>query len=557
MPLIPDPASPLPTLDTGSQRPRGSGKPGDLGTPASLDGKLLFRKLVAICLICATGAVVAAGMFVNYGLEQERQKSPLLYKVLVAACVTPLLYLIDLLVLQWQFRPLATFFRACETGQPSAEVTRRALVRALHFPLLTALRVLCFHGPAALAGLAAMKLWVGSTFFGMTYQTDDLVQWSFLFVIVSAHAMIEYFIVQQVFRAALPSIWAVHGVATMSEADLGRSFGIRAKLLLSSVLITVIPQAVLGFTAALKAGELLEQLGVDRGHLRPLIVWLCSLTAFTTVVTVSIATLLTRDLGQLIERLLKGFRDVESGRLDARLEILSTDEFARLYEGFNRMTAGLQERSRLHDAFGKYLSPVLAEQVMRQGLQLGGASVHATILFSDIRGFTNLSDRLKAQEIVSLLNRYFAAVCPTIEHHGGWINKFGGDSILAVFGAPLAQADHAPRAVSAALSMRAALAGFNAEQERQGAQPLRIGIGLHSGWLVVGNMGSPDRMEYTVIGDAVNIASRLQSLTKNLGVDILISAEVYQAVGTEVVVREMPAAEVQGKSMPLRIYALE
>jgi adenylate cyclase len=105
--------------------------------------------------------------------------------------------------------------------------------------------------------------------------------------------------------------------------------------------------------------------------------------------------------------------------------------------------------------------------------------------------------------------------------------------------------------------MRSALAEFNAEQVARGDQPFRIGVGLHSDWLFAGNMGSPNRMEYTVIGDAVNIASRLQSHTKSLGVDILISAEVYQAIGSEVVVREMPSAEVQGKSLPLRVYALQ
>jgi adenylate cyclase len=270
----------------------------------------------------------------------------------------------------------------------------------------------------------------------------------------------------------------------------------------------------------------------------------------------SIAFMLARHIGQLTEDLRRAMDQVEAGNFETRLEIVSVDEFAQMYRGFNHMVAGLEERQRLHEALERYISPLLAEQIRKGGLQLGGIGVHATVLFSDIRGFTNLSEQLKAQEIVELLNRYFSAVGPAITRHGGWINKFGGDSLLAVFGVPVAQLDHAQKAVTAALDMRSALAAFNADQEKAGGPVLRIGVGLHSGWLVAGNMGSPERMEYTVIGDAVNTASRLQSLTKTLGVDILISAEVYQATGKEVVAREMPPAEVQGKSTPLRIYAL-
>jgi class 3 adenylate cyclase len=117
---------------------------------------------------------------------------------------------------------------------------------------------------------------------------------------------------------------------------------------------------------------------------------------------------------------------------------MSSDEFAELYRGFNRMAAGLQQRERLQEALELYRNRVLAEQILAGGLDLGGASVHATVLFADIRAFTSLSEKLKAQEIVGLLNRYFAAVAPAIARHGGWINKFGGDSILAVFGVPVA-----------------------------------------------------------------------------------------------------------------------
>jgi adenylate cyclase len=249
--------------------------------------------------------------------------------------------------------------------------------------------------------------------------------------------------------------------------------------------------------------------------------------------------------------MVQAMRRVENEELDAHLEVTTTDEFAGLCEGFNRMTGGLQERERLRHAFGCYVAPELAEEVMCHGVRLGGETVSASVLFTDIRGFTALSERMTPAAVVSLLNRYFAMVEPAIRTEGGWINKFGGDSLLAVFGAPVPQADHTRRAV------RAALSEFNARQREAGEPTLRIGVGIDCGEMVAGSVGSPERMEYTVIGDVVNVASRIEALNKKWGTDVLISAEAYAAVGSDVSVRAMPLTEVQGKSEPIQVYALE
>ncbi len=160
-------------------------------------------------------------------------------------------------------------------------------------------------------------------------------------------------------------------------------------------------------------------------------------------------------------------------------------------------------------------------------------------------------------EIVSLLNRYFAAVEPAIHAEGGWINKFGGDSLLAIFGAPVPQTDHAQRAVRTARGIRAALSEFNERQREAGEPTLRIGVGIHCGEMVAGSIGCPRHMEYTVIGDVVNVASRIDALNKKWGTDALISAEAYAAIGVEVSVKAMPLVEVPGRAEPLQVYALE
>jgi adenylate cyclase len=265
---------------------------------------------------------------------------------------------------------------------------------------------------------------------------------------------------------------------------------------------------------------------------------------------------MAREIACSVDEMVRAMQQVEGEDLDARLAVTTTDEFAALYEGFNRMTGGLRERERLRDAFCRYVAPELAEEVMRRGVRLGGETVSASVLFADIRGFTALSERLTPTEVVSLLNGYFAAVEPAIRAEGGWIDKFGGDSLLAVFGAPAPQADHVRRAVRAALGIRAALSEFNGRQREAGGPTLRIGVGVDCGEMVAGSVGSPERMEYTVIGDVVNVASRIESLNKKWGTDILISAGAYAVTRADVPARAMPLAEVPGKSEPIQVYML-
>jgi adenylate cyclase len=267
--------------------------------------------------------------------------------------------------------------------------------------------------------------------------------------------------------------------------------------------------------------------------------------------------MLSRDLVSSAAELVDAMRQVERGDVHAELVISSTDEFADAYRGFNRMTKGLVERERLRDAFGRYVAPELAEQVMKHGVSMGGTLVRASVIFIDIRGFTTISERLEPALVVSLLNRYFAAVAPPIHDQGGFINKFGGDSLLAVFGAPVPTEDHELRAVRAAIGVREALAVFNVTEEAEGRVPLRIGTGIHAGEMIAGSVGSPDRMEYTVIGDVVNVAARLQALTKDLGVDVLFSRDVHEKVQAFVPARRLPPVPIRGKADPLDVYALD
>ena len=230
------------------------------------------------------------------------------------------------------------------------------------------------------------------------------------------------------------------------------------------------------------------------------------------------------------------------------------DELEDLAVGFNTMVDGLQERDKLRTTFGKYMTEAVVEHLMAGKVQLGGEVLTATILFSDIRSFATISEKMDAKSLVALLNEYFTEMVDEVIKEDGVVDKYIGDAIMAVFGAPVPKPDTAIHAVRAAIGMRQALASLNEKLVARGMQPIATGIGIHTGQLVAGNIGSEKRMEYTVIGDAVNLASRLESATKELGVAVLISQDTYDLVKDHFKVRPVKEITVKGREQPVMTY---
>lgn len=214
---------------------------------------------------------------------------------------------------------------------------------------------------------------------------------------------------------------------------------------------------------------------------------------------------------------------------------------------------------RLKNAFGTYVSPEVVEQISRDSssLHLGGERKELTVLFSDIRGFTSYSEKMQPEQIVAVLNDYLSRMSAAIFKHKGTIDKFIGDAIMAIFGAPIPQADHATRACKVALDMVRELKVFNDEQIKNGGAPLSIGIGINTGDMTVGNIGSEKRFDYTVIGDSVNLGSRLEGLTKMFGVNIIVSEFTYEKSDRSVLVfRELASVIVKGRDNAVNVYEL-
>jgi adenylate cyclase len=270
--------------------------------------------------------------------------------------------------------------------------------------------------------------------------------------------------------------------------------------------------------------------------------------------------LITILMGRSFKEPLAEMRDVAisigKGNFQNRIEVTSTDDLGVLGETLNRMSIELQEKEVIKDTFGKMVEPEVRDYLLSKKLQLGGEKCNITVLFSDIRGFTSLSEKLPPEEVLTLLNLYFDRMGICIRNEKGLVNKFIGDAILAIFGAPIPTLDHSQRAIQCALQMRKELELLNKENHKRGTPELQIGIGIHTGEVLAGNVGNQNRMEYTVIGDTVNIASRLEGLCKEYKKDLILSESTVQGNESRFKFEYLDKTIVKGKTIPIPIYTI-
>ncbi len=235
------------------------------------------------------------------------------------------------------------------------------------------------------------------------------------------------------------------------------------------------------------------------------------------------------------------------------IALVVTYLFVLMYRVFSE-----ERRSRqIKGMFSRYVSPKVVDELIKNpsaAMKLGGNKQEVTLLFSDIRGFTSLSEQLAPEEVVELLNEYFQAMTDVIFKHDGTVDKFIGDAIMAIFGAPVRHEDDPMRAVRTGVAMLEELKVLRAKWEAHGRKTFDIGIGINTGDAIVGNMGSIQAMGYTVIGDTVNLASRLESANKELGTRLLISESTYQHVKRQVEVKEYTGLKVKGKAQAMSVY---
>lgn len=247
---------------------------------------------------------------------------------------------------------------------------------------------------------------------------------------------------------------------------------------------------------------------------------------------------------------------IQTGDYNIEIQVRSTDEVGILGEAINDMAKGLKEKEIMKDTFGKIVDPAVRDYLLDGNVKLGGELKEVTVLFCDIRGFTSLSEKLAPTEIVMILNRYFEKMSNCITEEKGLVNKYIGDAVMAIFGTPIKIENHAKSAVNAALKMRRAKDKLNIELQKESLPLIQNGIGIHSGIVLAGNIGSTSRMEYTVIGDTVNLSSRIEGLCKEFKKDIIISESTLSKLDDNYVYTFLDEVHVKGKSKPVKIYGM-
>ena len=281
---------------------------------------------------------------------------------------------------------------------------------------------------------------------------------------------------------------------------------------------------------------------------------------YLLIVVLNLAVLIVyffaRGITLPIRKLVEAVREVERGNYHFDLINKTRDELGLLTHSFQSMTRGLQERENLRESFGKFVNKDIAEMSLTGQLKLGGERKECAIFFSDIRGFTSMSEKTDPAEVVDFLNEYFSAMVACVNETNGSVDKFIGDALMAVWGALRKVENPSYNAVLAALKMRTALIEFNRTRKSLRKPEVHIGCGINRGPVIAGQIGSDQKVEYTVIGDAVNLASRTESLCKTYVADILITENVYHDVKELVHVEKMERLRVKGKTQAITIYAV-
>jgi adenylate cyclase len=371
------------------------------------------------------------------------------------------------------------------------------------------------------------------------------LRWYSFFIIAAAGtAVIAYLLIARYFTMEV----VVRPVLEPVAAELPPDFRIEHPGLSLQWRLLAVAPVINVITGVVVAGLSTHGRHVTLGDLG--ISWLIAIAVSFTISS-WLVVLVGRSLATSISDLQRATEAVAAGDLQARVPVVTTDETGRLAQSFNSMIEGLDEGQRLRQAFGAYVDPGLAERVLAEGAELGGEEREVSVLFLDVRGFTAFAERASPHEVMAQLNDLWELAVPILLHHGGHANKFIGDGLLGVFGAPQPLDDHAEQAVAAALEI--------AEQVGERfAGRLTVGIGINSGPVVAGTVGGGGRVEYAVIGDTVNTASRVEAATRETGDAVLITdaTRALLADGRHTL-RERPHIPLKGKQAPVGLWAVQ
>ena len=479
---------------------------------------------LAVVLNNVVGAVVVVVLaLLVIPLPQEHSVAPINY-VMAAAAYLLVAVPIGVVV---GVRGQAALMRWLASGRPSTPPLRAGVLRA----------------PLRLFWLQLWLWWGAAVAFGVFDARYNGERGMWVGVIVAltglTTASLSYLAVERLIRPA-----AVRAMVGADPSELGKSRGVALRAVLAWAMGCGIPVAGLFMLGA----RTLLPSDVTPAELAAATV---VLSGIGLVIGLGSVVLAARATAAPIAGVAEAMAHVHDGDYAMRVPVYDGTEIGRLQLGFNEMVAGLAERERIRAAFGTYVDPAIAEHVLREGTDLAGEEVELSMLFVDIRNFTGFAEQTPASEVIGTINRMFEVAVPVVHDHGGHVDKFIGDGLLAVFGAPQRLPNHAAAAVSAAQAIAAVV-----EAEFRGE--LSVGIGVNTGTVVAGNVGGAGRFEFSVIGDPVNVAARIESATRQTGDTILISGRTLEVLGEAAVrVEERPDVVLKGKSGSVSLFAVQ
>ena len=361
---------------------------------------------------------------------------------------------------------------------------------------------------------------------------------------------------------ATESIWRKHIPLFFPKGNLSQVKGVfklsvKVRLLVVFLMISLIPLTLLGVSAYGKALALQTAGSAMGGQIiSGLLLQILFITTIGVVLSIALSLVVSKSVSAPLEEMETAMKEVEKGNLDARIKVVSNDEIGAVGEGFGRMIKGLKESEAIKESFGKYISREIRDEILSGRVPLDGEMTRATMLFSDLRDFTPFVESTHPKQVVSIMNQYFSEMAEAIKRNNGLILQYVGDEIEAVFGAPVAHDDHPDMAACAALDMKKGLIRLNERLKAQGIAPFRHGIGIHTGAVLAGIIGSKERSSYALVGDTVNLASRIQGLTKEFACDIILSQTTHDLIAGNYQMEALRAVRVKGKSQEILTYKL-
>ncbi len=479
-----------------------------------------------ITLELETAYFITAGTLALFALYYDASFEQYLKVLLVAIALTALTIAAVLKRTYPRLRPISDWIG----GKRDRESTARAWAAAVGLPLNLIRRdfmlpVFLMVVPACAVAVPLLDLaWFN--FFPILFGS---------LVAMGYAGMLHYLAVEAGMRPVLVDI--NREVSPRVSAQQISAVPLRFRLLLALPMINLITGLTVAALTSNGGGG--ASLGLDV---------LVALLVATTI-SLELTVLLSKSILRPLADLQRAVSEVGRGNYDVSAPVTTGDELGELAASFNQMVEGLREREQIREAFGTYLDRDVAEYILSEGFTEEGVELEVSMLFCDVRDFTSFAERSNPQQVVGALNNLFEVIVPVIAEHGGHIDKFEGDGLLAVFGAPEPHRDHAERAVRAACEMARRV---NHEDEANG---LRIGVGVNSGRVIAGSIGGAGRLNFSVIGSAVNLAARVESATRETDDDVLITAETWKELGQEFDAESRGRVQLKGIAEPVSLHA--